>query len=634
MVSLTYDACGIADMREPPSVPRRRIAQTAFVLLAAVLLAGALAVVAASDLQDAEFDDPADQIYLDGDEAILVFEEPEDDDDVREAFFGADATTGLAHAVVDLEPDDEVEGSLGMELTPDRFQGDGDLTVDRPDEFEDLSMLLEFVHTGDQSTFDGEFDLLLAQPFPIDATTDGEWVTTHDRMAFDADFAFDMDMGVEDPGAVHESLHVEIESTATGFVVEYHEVEAIGQFGPHDERIETEDGARTALEEEFDMLAAELGGSADLTLHDHDYQASEQGEDRYEVDYTLKLTGASEGIGQLLADGMEDDPAVDLSPAEREEIAESAADIEVESIVVSFDETDTGMTGSLSADVRNWEAFWLATMGGMADGEFLTEEDIEEFQANLAAMEAADMQQVITWNVETTDAATGLGITGTMHYDAENWEAYVDEAEDRGVRGVDEEVTATFSIETPDDIELAIDFDVADEDLVEDGVTLIRESMAADPDVDEEALQFVRALEEAEFGIAKLDADFAGDEARMEMGVYFEDATALGEEIGGLAGAPIEHIYGESDGEDTVTYVYLQGVDADEEAFRNSPLADDDTEFVDDVDGERMDIEAAAEYLGVDVDVPEEDGPGMTAVTAIAALLGTVGLLAARKRMK
>ena len=610
-----------------------RIASIAIIVVAAVLIAATGVAVSQLDGFD-EDTEPADEIIVEDDQVILIYEEEQTDDEFSSLELGGDAGTGIGYANFE---SDETEtngtGSFSAELTQTALTMQGSGEFERPENLQDFSTVLEYVQSDSENNLNLEIDAVSAEPAPGTATSTGEIVTEADRFQLTTEFNIESALL---RGQGDSSLNLDVSETSNGFVVDVQQV----QTGRDLSRQETEQAFKNQIQGQANAFARQAGGSATVTVDSHSYQSGEQ-RDRLEVDYTIEMTNVRDGFATMAADQMQAED--DLTQAQRDAIEQLLADTSIDTFSIDVESSGSTAQGDITIEVSNFKAGTVALLQAIEeDDEIAPAQDFEDIQAQFEAQEAADLRQVVTWNVEVSQQQGGTGVSVDVESDAENWGAYVEEANSRGIRQGNPQTDLTFESQTEGDtITADLDFQSENEQLVEQTLNQSIETIEQQPDTTEdaeEAVQFLESLQAAQFNKAKTNIT-VDDGVEMEAGIYFEESSVVQTGIEENVGVPVSHVYATGEGSTATSYVYIDASGMSEDEIRESPVADEETEFVsrDDRDPQRLDIDAAASYLGVDVQQAgadsEEDGgldglgPGFGVVAALVAVLsGTLYL--------
>lgn len=626
-------------------------------------------VGAASEYNVTDIDEfgEADAVYIDEDgDAVFVFEEDSDVDDVE---MGVDLGVGLAHLfVVDEaeETDGDAEFSSTVFLEEDRLSFDGSLVDERPDDLEDLALDVEGEVSDERNVFDGTLDATFADEqnqasdeFFDRLTTEGE--ITRTATVYEATGSFSTEAGF---GGEQKPPEEVFDVTLTEADAAYHlavtREESIGERSA--ERWETEEQARQHLEAQYEDLAADLGGSAEVDLEHHVFE--EDGEQYWlEIEFDVEFTGVDEGVEQQLQTELASDPDLDLDEADAAEIAESVTNLQVDTIEITS--ASQGASSDVSWDVRleNYDEVAVAVLdvaesADLTEEEWIDQEEIDDTRAMIEAQSDADLRQNVEWEAEVTVDEQQTVVTAEVSAENENWDAYVSELEDRNVDTAPHDVHFSLHAHTQND-EIHVDgtFEIEQEELVDGAIEAFRESLeeeVAQPTgtVDEtdesdadELQEFLAALEESNFEIARIDLNADSETVEVEASAKFDDVDAF---LGDVDVRP-DRIVVDADGETSKTYVYVEdlvedGEDVTEEDVEHLTFVSEDTDVYEagewDEEFPDIDTEGVLDHLGLTPtptpDVQDDGGdervPGFGVLLALLAL--ALGLALARRRLR
>lgn len=618
-----------------------------FVVVSLVTSLGA-AAYAISDHGGQDID-PADEVYITDDGAVAVYTGDDVDAEVVTAEFGADVATGLVNGVFEVEDDDvdDIDGQIGVELRESVFTGEGDLTVTDVEELDSFTLTAEGEHSQDASFVRSEFDGVLTgdQPLPA-AESAGDLSLTADRLSIDAD----VQLGAEPTGdEVAELISLTIREDGDGFAITGEERQEI-RFGA--ERWDSEENATIALQQRFGSVAESFGGSADVTLRDHDFT---EGDDRTpasaHVEYTVEMTDVRGGMTDFLVEAVAEEGDDVVGDTERDALRESLNELVIDEVSVSFIE---GTQGEVSVGtnivLENYQSSVTAALDIAEDEGTVDEDQVEEVQETFDAQAASGLEQTISWGV-TTEPAEGVdepgasAVTGELAYETENWDAYMQER-----YGDDPEMTeatfdATLSAED-ETVDADFSFSVDHGDFMDTAVDEAIAELRGEDDIDEDELAFLEAFDDSDIQVAKSDIVFGSDTVEVRAAGQFDNLSAFTRASDAPGVESVSQIYGEAVNDDSgEVYVYITDERLTEETVRETAFVGEETTVhaADEWDREfpRMDTDEVANYLGVDIASDDDgdedstdaddDGPGFGIAVAVAGLLG-LALLARRAR--
>ncbi|ELY94620.1 hypothetical protein C483_02775 [Natrialba hulunbeirensis JCM 10989] len=611
--------------------------------MAVVLITSAVAGTAVAGSETGiDQADPADEVFVtdDGD-AVLVYEDDADDDLDGSAEFGLDASESVVYALISDDIEEDITAAFSFALGEDGMESDGSFVADRPDAINDFSMNVDGEQTEETNELDADLELVLdTQEFPEadfvqSATSSGEMVSSADEFAMEGDLSVSHIMPAEGP---ETGLDLTITETDGSYTVDVSQQDTLQPFEV--DQWETEADAKAALEAEYGAIAQELGGDATVTIHDHEFDADTAGGGYIDVEYTIELENVKDGLEQLIADELTNDPELDISQSDAEEVAADILAAELEAFEFSYAFGENTVDAEWDIAFSNFETTAMAVLDLVDAVDEMDEEFDDEFDDYAEMYEAqveADLTQTSTWDLRYEGTgANEATLTFDYDSDAENWDAYTDELAERDIDSPEFVIDATAT--TDDDevsVEMALEF--TQEDYLETAINAMVQDLQNDPMMDDEALALVTAFEEAELELAKFDLDMDDGTVTMEAGATFDDISAFESHLSdAYHGLTVEHIYADSD--DEAAYVYATGMvdaDATEDDVREHAIVDDATtvhmpgEW--DEEHPRLDMGQVTEFLGTDATDSEtesdDDGlPGFGAVAALVAMLSALGL--------
>lgn len=599
--------------------------------------------ISGAQLQDADDVDPADEVYVDENgDAVLVYQD--DAASGQSMDLGVSVSEGLVHALIQENASGaNATGGLTLLLEEDRFTGEGDFQMERPDGLEDLSLDVSGERTSETNRFDAQIDATLAGAGSATGDvesfeTNGSLGVTPDAFRTDGEF----DVRFASPRDEEFSHDVAVSGTDTGYVVEVtqdHTVDANAS-----DEWETRDAAEETLREEYGKYAEQLDGNSTVTVESHSVSEIAEGEYDLEISYAIEYENVKEGVASALENQLAADDQLDLSRQEAGEIARSVVDLEIRTIEGSVEQSGSSLTGGWTVELGSYEPVvrsGLDVAERQTDDENVTEQ-IERVRATLDAQRAADLEQNVEWSASATQSDERAEFSAELSSDTENWGAYVGELEDRGIDVAQNDVSMDLSAQTEGG-ELVADMSmsVEQEDLVRSAVDSIVGSATQQP-TDDETQRVLRQLEQSEFEVGKLDVDVGSENVTIEAGAKFNNVSALSRQVEeAYGGHQVSQIVGESGDGNGELHVHVDGLvseDADESDVRALAVADEDTEVHTGGDWDRefdgMDTERAREFLGIaGEDAEEEDDsslPGFGLTAAAVALAGAA--LVARYR--
>lgn len=497
-------------------------------------------------ISQAESDlDPADEVYL-RDDGSAVLRYDDEDTDVNQFNLGMNASEGLVHMLVvdDIEDDDSVEdieeANFSAILDQQGFSGDGSLVMQQPDDIQDLSVDV----SGEVSDETNEFDASATGTFDSDATstgavnTSGYATATADRLETAGSVSVNDPMASGDTGMY---MDVSLEDTTDGYVVDVARERSITDFGSGD--WETREQAKQTLQRQYGDLATGLGGTSNIEITSYNYEERSAGQDRLEIDFTVEYTGIDDGVEEQLTDTLANDQSMDLSRSEAEEIASSVTALEIETAEFTMNERDGAIDVEWEFALANYNELSLAMLDLAESTDMngaMNETDIEDARTALEAQQAADLTWELEWDASVEQTSSDeLQLDAELTSDTENWVAYIDELESRGV-DTPNDVTFSLTADTDGD-ELAVDgqFNVEAQDLASQALESMAQSARSGPTASQpgsEADQFISALSESELEVARVDASLTDNTVRVEGGAKFENMSAVADSLSSTVG--------------------------------------------------------------------------------------------------
>lgn len=636
----------------------------ALLALLLVTSSGAAALGSTGGVDQATADDPdtADEVYVEENgDAVLVYEEDHEDDFEEEnaslsGDFGFDASTGLLHLFYEGEfadlvndTDDEPEwtGDASVRMTPDLVSGDVDVAGDAPEEIEDFSATID--HTQTHSTYESETDfsmtveadnesdemnaagLYSSVEFETDTTTSSSTFESSGTMTtvYEEDAMFGAAADNE------ELLDVSLTETDGDYDLSVTEETTITEW--QKDRWDTREDAAETLESRYNGMAMQFGGTMDFTLESYEFEEGENETHSVAVEYDVTFSGVKEQVSKMLAEELADDQELDLSEAEAQSIADSIAALQIERLEFSS-ETD-GLEESVEWDVEidNYDEFVL---GLLKISESIDELDdqmadqLDEARDLLDAQREADLVQTssVEFSIETADEETTVEFSSESS--ADNWDDYVDEAQDRGLGEYLTETTTDLEIETVDDnLEIAGSFEIEHEGMLEMYLDDVIEQAENDPTLDDEFIESIESFQQTEFEAAKAGVSLSETTFTVESAAQFGNLSAPETE-----GLTITAIHGETEADTTTMYVSVSefvGEDPSEDEVRSSEHVDEDTEVYMPGEGDRdfpeTDVDSVSEFLEEEDDSPLPVGTTGIAVGAVAVLAVIGGAVAFRR---
>jgi len=165
---------------------------------------------------------------------------------------------------------------------------------------------------------------------------------------------------------------------------------------------------------------------------------------------------------------------MDLSRSEAQAIATSVTETDIETLSFTMDASGSSMDVEWDVAIENYNELTVAMFDlaeATATDDQLPEDQLENARTAIEAQQAADLETKLTWDGEIEQTSSDeMTLDASLTSDTENWDAYIDELESRGVDRPND-VTFDLSAETDGD-QLAIDgeFELGAEDLASQAV--------------------------------------------------------------------------------------------------------------------------------------------------------------------
>jgi PGF-CTERM protein len=434
----------------------------------------------------------------------------------------------------------------------------------------------------------------------------------------------------------------------------------------------TRERARESLRESYTAFAGNTSATADLTLESYSFENVTVGsgfartnESLIDVEYTVEYTGVQEGIANEIAENMS---SQDVSQETIDDISQGIRNLSINRLSFASVSGEGGTELNWSVDVENYNDVFTAFMRlssemdpsgtgpgtgpgmGASPSPFFSEgyfdQVINMSERRTEAAEAAGLVSRWEWSGSlgsegsagsspfgSGSGAGGSGATATLTADlshtTENWEAYVDELENRDVPVANSSFELSASTSGAG-LEGDMRWEASGEALAEGYQTTLNAYQSALRGSEEIDASVFDHLNNSGFRVAKMDANVGNSTWSAEAGAAFDNGTALKSAVETLTGYGITQVVGVTEGETSTTYVKSDSLvdDTTEEAVRSLEPVNDETTVS--LPGEwdrefpEMDTDPAAQYLGVDGSGAGEDGsplPGFGAVVALVALI-------------
>jgi len=623
---------------------------------------------------------PADTVYVrENGDAVLVYESSESTSN-GSVSYGAEMSSGLMHFLAEGTAEDtEFTGDMSFVAEPTSWTANGSFQTGEVQSIQDFSLDASGATDQTNSEFSAELDSTLSSQFAAlvsSASTEGEIVTGPNSLTSSGSASYEMALG---SSSTREVRRFSLSGTDGGYVLDARERKIVrsqpsmgtgGQFEQTDpaEQWGTRERAVETLRENYASFAENTSGTAEVTLESYSFEEVEvqsgfgtaTNESLVDVEYTVEYTGVTDG----LADGIvEMYPSVSQETAD--EMAQGIRDAELNSL--SFSTVSDGGSTNLNwtVDVENYNDATLAylrlstempttgmgTGPGMGTGtqssffsQDFIDDMIERSEQQMAAAEAANYVSRWEWSggLESGSGSgmgTGTGsgasmggtasVTAEMTHTTENWESYVNELESRDLPTP---VDTNFDLQVSSangGLEGDMSWEASGESLYQGYSETMDAYESMLENTEEIDADLIRHLSSSGFRIAKMDASVGEDGWSLEAGAAFDNGTALASAIESTEDIRVTEVVGQQENGGVASYVKVSGFvdETTEDAVRSRDQVGGETTVNMPGDWDRdfpeMDRQAAADYLGVEVEGRDEGGsplPGFGFVVALVAL--------------
>ena len=651
----------------------------ALLVVVSLVPAGTAASVAneSSALQqdDSESDDEidtADEIYVqENGDAILVYDsEDTSTSSQTTGQLGLDVSENLMYMLV-TEPTTgttDAEGRADVSLTQNELVGNGSLTVARPRSLSTLSAFsMEF--TGQSTAQNAESSLTVDAAVDTSetsvnqlfetVTTEGTITTTSSAFTADGNFNADLVPTGMTGGSQASSFSFALTESDGGYTVDVDRNETVFSFG--ESEWETRETARQTLEDQYQVTAEDLDGSAEITIDEYSYTEVSDNQFRLDLAYTVEYAGIKTQLAEALAKNLTDDPDFDMTQAQADEFASRLEQMTVNEVSANYAVQPENVNAQFTADIDNYDQAVLAflDLAQSVDTESMdaaTLQNLDRVRSQLEAQSAANLQQEYTWSGEVTKPSSSeVAVAFDADYTTENWQAYVSELENRGIETSETEYQFTGELDG-EDIVFDGQFSVQG-NLLDQTMSYLANASEDDP----ETARALQAFSDADFTKARMSASVNESEVVFQAGAQFENLAALRDTLAeteeGFPAGFASAVARPEDGE-TKTYVRVSGAvgsGAAESDVRSLAYVDSDTTVNMPGDWDRefptMDVERARDYLGLQSQSGSDGsdgagnasnnstngtasnttGPGFGVAIAVLAMLASAALLARRE---
>lgn len=623
---------------------------------------------------------PADDVYVKGNgDAVLAYESPAND---TQASYGLNVSEGLFHALVagDIEGSNDVAANVSAIMTGDNVTGNGTLGMARPEALSNLSVNATGVRTDENARSDvsaaatvtGEN---IARSIPIEhAGISGNVTTT--GSTFDADLAASAQLTQPLGQSQHQSYHI-TEGNGTYTLNVSQEKPVMGATAS---RWGTREQAKRTLRAQYVALAESMGGSADLTIDSYSFTRSETGRSRLDIEYSVTYHGIERAVSDQLVSSLTSAEDIDLNRSAARNVSQRLRNLTVNELSVRYDQSQGSIEAGMSVDLDNYDGAVLAaldvaaatdmqslnagSMAGMGTagvGSMPTSvetpaatsnvtpsdaaatsaasfnQSLERFRKQFEARQAANLTRTRTFSVNLTkNSPQAISVDFESQSRTENWGAYVDELNNRGIEtsNIEYELHATTQGER---VNVSAAVSVSGENLLKQVTNqMLNGTRGAQAS---QTREYVTAFREAGFRKAQMDLSIEDGRMKLETGAAFENMTALRDAFVTLKGGQhVQSVVGRTDNGTATSYVRVEGAvpeNASESQVRELGYVAEDTSVHLPNAWNRTipsaNTSQANEYLGLTGATSGLTGPGFGVVVAVIALLAAA-LVAVRRR--
>jgi len=624
---------------------------------------------------------PADDVYVEeSGDAVLAYETPSEG---MRTNYGLNVSEGLFHALVatDIEDSNDVAANVTAALTGDDFTGNGTLGMARPEALSNLSVNATGMRTDENARSDLSAAATVTgasatRSVPVErAGVVGNVTTT--GSTFDADVAASARLARPLGQSRHQAYHItEGNGTYTLNVAEERPV-----LGADASRWSTREQARRTLHSQYVAIAEAMNGSADLTIESYSFSASETGRSRLDVEYSVTYRGIERAVTDRMVSSLTSAEDVDLDRSEARNVTRRLRNLTVNELSVRYDQAEGSIEAGLSADLENYDGAVLAALdvanatdmqslesaaimgtragatGGMPGNTGTTtgaaanasavspsgtsaasfDDSLQQFRARFEAQQAANLTREVSFAANVTrPSPRAVSVDLESHSRTENWGAYVDELERRGVETGDLEYELHAATEG-DRVNVTAALSVSGENLLERATSRMLNGTTGPQAGRTRA--YVTAFREAGFRKARMDVSVEDGRMRMETGAAFENMTALRDALVTLEGGRnVRSVVGRTDNGTTTSYVRVEGAvpeNASESQVRERGYVGADTSVhLPNAWNRTMpsaNTSRANEYLGLTGGTSGLTGPGFGVVVAVIALLAAALVAVGRR---
>jgi PGF-CTERM protein len=610
---------------------RRAIAAVLFALMLVVVPASAVATspparpdavphestttpaqIAVNNSTDA---DPADTVYVteDGD-AVLAYHE--DSNASAQMELGMNMSKGLMHVLLTDDLESAMTGQASAAIDPTKFVANGSMTAPKPDSLQSLDLDFQSTQTSSESSSSFTLDAVV-EPQEGMATQAGTVSTSGEMRSTASSLDFSGDVTVTGASstiaAMGEMEHdVTITETETGYRVDVSQDYPVSYYSR--QQWDTKQNATQTLQLQYGLVAQQLGGESEVTVDAYEFNQTSENTYQLDIEYAIEYRNVHEAVTQQLTQTLAEAENLTLSEAEARDVSERIQELEVERLHGDVSASGDEANAAWDLQLENFDTVALALVDvAGATTEETNAMQLDRIRKQLEASEEAGVVTEATWQGQLEQRDDGsMTVSFESQSQTENWAAYVEALEDRGINMTTSEFSLTA---TTTDGEVQAELAIAMED--ERLLKRMFSSGTTGGDAPEGASSAMRAFRQADFERAKMDLSAENGKLRLEAGARFANASAFASVMEDAYDAKVQSIVSRPDGDTQITYVRVEGLvgqDATKSEVRSLAIADEDTtvKLSDEWDRQfpPMDVTTAAEYLGYDPSNFVSDGDG------------------------
>ncbi|WP_323675488.1 hypothetical protein [Halorubellus sp. PRR65] len=520
----------------------------------------------------------ADDVYVrENGDAVLVYDDAEQAAAVgvkptASGFVGVNLTEGLVHALV-RDPDAgtaNVTGTSELVLAPGSVGGEGEFRLPRPESLESLGGSFGLHVTRTEARGDLYFDASYRPANGSGPLSRIESARTSGEVVVDADTVrANGRVSAFAPGAdgvVGERTYaVEERSTAGG--ASAYELAATEQFRVADARAgrwDSRANATATLDAQYQRVAAALGGNATVSVRSYEWADNGTVDDRVTVTYAVVYEGVDEAVTEAVTRSVLETDSVDASAETAAAVGDAIGAVDVDRVRVHLASDGQRVRRTWNVSLSNYDDLVQAGFAlGIehSDSETLTEE-LELARSKFDASRAANLTHSVTWEGDLTSVSESrVNATGEVRYRTENYEAYVDELDDRYIHPRTEISVGGGGVTDGEQVSVGFQYSLEREELLDRGLDVVVNAETPATVESERLERFLAAVNRASLERSRLDVAVDNGTVTLEGGAGFENATALRPVLADAFGRDVSALYAglDEEAEDSRTYVRLDG---------------------------------------------------------------------------